>query len=394
MMEFVNEAVTKWQIERLSTMILRMRAWLKRSKDGTPDPALIKLHIGLAEEHFHDAVSALKYNKFEQAVFSCQKGFVQVGMAQLLTTYGSQIDSTLNKALLLEKKNRRLSEEQELISYLASSLAEMKMSIEYSNFLVSDRAQGFLNSAMDYYNDALKALKKSEIEDAKRKSRAGLLQLNLAGQIIGAENEMSLPGWRGLTNPSLGDPLRRVDELFEQIVECRSLLARLPQNKSDGVRKKYEKSLNDYNNAIRSLANGSDAHAQALIRTATHEIDDALTRAEELKTAIHVDDANEVAEEEQDDHKREPLADVSSLIAQVSHLVEGFSSTKSEQTLKKLQIIQQGYKDSLRALKKERFEDADKLASAALMELDLLRHTIATLKSKSAMKETKERELE
>ncbi len=384
MIEFVSEAVTKWQVERLSTLILKMRGWLKRANG--PDPALIKQHVGLAEEHFHDAVDSLKYNKYQQAFFSCQKGFVQVGMAQLLTTYGSQIDSALTRVTLLER-NKRQPEEQELVTYLASALAEMKMSIEYSNFKVSTRGQGLLNSGMDFYNDAMSALKSSNTEDAKRRARAGLLQLNLAAQIISAENEMSLPGWRGLSNPVLGTPLRRVDELFDQIVECRTALSKLPENKSGAARTQYETGLREYNAAIHSLANGSDAHAQALLRSAMHAMDEALTMANEVASAI--EENEDVAE---DRAKRERLTDVGAAVNNVAELIESLSIKKHDVATKRLQTLHQHYRDGLRAMKKKRFAEAEQHASSALMELDLLRHLLLTqLQKTDSHKKDKER---
>lgn len=368
MIKLVNEAIAKWHVERLSTMIVRMRHWLKRV-DGT-DPALIKQHLGQAEEHFNDAISALKFNKYQQAMYACQRGLSQIGMAQLLTTYGDDLNQIVAKANAIERSTRKKPEEQELIGYLASSLAEMKMSIEYSNFHVSDRAQTLLNSSMDFYNDCLSALKQAENAAAKRKAQAGLLQLSLAGRIISAENDMSLPGWRGLNNPVLGAPLRRVDELLEQIVTCRTAMQRLTASKSSAARLRYDRALKHYNEAISSFALGSNAHAQSLIRSATEEIEEAINIAD----GAHLcDEEKSIAADDEELH-REPLADVHSILASVTLLVETLSLSKKEIALKRLHSVNRLYKDAIRALKKERFSDAEKLAADSLMELDLLRH--------------------
>lgn len=379
MIKIINEAITKWHVERLSTMILRLRQRLKRN-EGT-DPALIKQHLGQAEEHFNDAISALKFNKYQQAMFACQKGLTQIGMAQLLTTCGDDIDQVAAKISAAENATRRKPEEQELIGYLASSLVEMKMSIEYSNFKVSDRAQTLLNSSMDYYNDCLSALKQADAEAAKRKAQAGLLQLSLAGRIISAENDMSLPGWRGLNNPVLGAPLRRVDELFEQIVTCRTAMQRMSAEQMKSMRSKYEKALKHYNEAIGSFALGSNAHAQSLIRKATEEIDEAIYASDAAN--LEGDSNEETDTDEQEDLHREPLADVPTIILSVTALIESLALPKKEIALKRLNAVNQLYKDALRAAKKERFADAEKLASDSLMELDLLRHFLLSQKGQT-----------
>lgn len=369
MIKFINEAITKWQVERLSAMILRMRTWLKRAEG--PDPSLIKQHLGLAEEHFHDAISALKYNKHKQAFYSCQRGLAQISMAQLLTRYGAQADRIIGKAVLVQPGKRR-PEEQELIAYLAASLAEMKMAIEYSNFRIGERAQALLNSAMDFYNDALAAVKTADAENAKRRAQAGLLQLNLAGQIIGAENEMSLPGWRGLSNPALGGPLRRIDELFEKIVECRTALAKLPEAKTAGVRVCYEKALRQYGEAIRSFANGSAAHAQALVRGACHDIAEAQHMLNEVIASANLPTTGWGTQDEE----REELFNVDAAAKTVASLFESAAIAKNNVVWSRLQSMHTAYKDSLRALKKQRFAEAEKFAWNALLEVDLLRQFV------------------
>ncbi|MBY0547196.1 MAG: hypothetical protein K2W95_07870 [Candidatus Obscuribacterales bacterium] len=384
MIKLVNEAIAKWHVERLSTMIVRMRHWLKRG-DGT-DPALIKQHLGQAEEHFNDAISALKFNKYQQAMYACQRGLSQIGMAQLLTTYGDDLNQIVAKANTIERSTRKKPEEQELIGYLASSLAEMKMSIEYSNFHVSDRAQTLLNSSMDFYNDCLSALKQAENEAAKRKAQAGLLQLSLAGRIISAENDMSLPGWRGLNNPVLGAPLRRVDELLEQIVTCRTAMKRLTANKGSAARLRYDKALKHYNEAISSFSMGSNAHAQSLIRSATEEIEEAINAANGASLEGDEGNSNDADDEEL---QREPLADVPSIIASVASLVETLPLSKKEVALKRMHTVTQLYKDAIRATKKERFVEAEKLAADSLMELDLLRHFMLSQSERSTAEHEK-----
>lgn len=369
-MKLVSEAVIKWQVERLSSMILRLRQWVKRSEGS--DPALIKQHLGLAEEHFSDAIAALKYNKHQQAFLACEKGFAQVGMAQLLTTYGAQIDATVSSASKIDKATRRKKEGNEFISYLASSLAEMKLAIEYSNFKVSLRAQGFLDSAMDFYNDALSALKQANLDAAKCKAQAGLLQLNLAGQIISAENEMSLPGWRGLTNPALGAPLRRVDDLLENIVACRETLQKLPDDAMSIARSGYEKALANYNAAIHSFSNGSNVHAQALMRTAAEEIEEALATAGSLLANLE----NGRHEGMMETSDREPLCDVAATISSITALVESLGLSRKDSLSHRLGRVQTLYKEAIRAARKKKHAEAEKLTLDALVEVDLLRQCV------------------
>lgn len=376
-MKFISEAVAAWQVERLESLIAHSRARARQKKLKGDDLALE--HLNLAEDHLDEAISAMKYRKFEQASVACQSGFVQLGLAEMLLQYGERIDAGVTKVLSLSGEKKHGSEEEELAHYLAACLAEMKVAIEYSNCKVSDRSQLVLNHAMDYYNDALKAIAEAEPDKAKVCSQAGLLCLHLASELISAENQMALPGWRGLSNPMLAGPLRRANQLVSQLAETRQRLHQREKiefaeaeekERSVLLRKHWEKSFNDLMLAMQSLASGSSSHAQALLKGALREV-------ELCKDIIGIENPDELQEEiESEKTERTPLADALSAISEVKDMLNRTRLPRKEYFLSCLEKIKINYKDALKSYDREQYARAEKLIADSLLELDLVRQQV------------------
>lgn len=378
-MKFISEALANWQVERLESLIGSARARAKLNK--LRGNSLVGEHLNLADEHLDDAISAMKYHKYEQASFACHHGFVQLGLAELLLQYGHKIDSGVNAVLQLSGKNEHLPEEEELAAYLASCLADMKVAIEYSNSKVSARSHGVLDRAMDYYNDSLKAIKSSEPEQAKHCAQAGLLSLLLASELIGAENQMALPGWRGLSNPMLVSPLRRSNQLVAQLAETRQRLhqkegaapeslSKEEADKNALLRKHWEKAFNDFGLAVNSLASGAIKHAQALLKGALREMEACLE-------IIGIEDPDQLQEEiDSDSGERVAVADAAGALSEVKGIVSGLKIQRKDYILSSLDKVSRLYKEALKNYERQHFERAEKSAADALLELDLIKQQI------------------
>lgn len=376
-MKFISEAVASWQVERLEALINHSRSRVKTNK--LKGNSIAVEHLNVAEEHLDEAISAMKYRKFDQASVACQSGFVQLGLAELLLHYADRVDSGVGKVLSLAADKQRNSEEEELAGYLASCLAEMKVAIEYSNCKVSDRSRSVLNHAMDYYNDALKQIVASQAAKAKACSQAGLLCLHLASELISAENQMALPGWRGLSNPMLAGPLRRATQLVSRLAETRQRLHLKEKEESPAAEEKehimllckhWEKSFNDLMLAMQSLAAGSSSHAQALMKGALREIDICC----EL---IGIEDPDQLQEEiESEKIERTPLADAISAIAEIKEILSSTKLHRKEYLLTCLEKIKTSYKDAVNNYERNQYSRAEKQIADALLDLDLIRQQI------------------
>lgn len=383
-MKFISEAVANWQVERLESLIGSARSKAKANK--LKNTSLVAEHLNLADEHLDDAISAMKYRKFDQASYACQSGFVQLGLAELLLQYGDKIDSGM-KTILSLSGGDRVSEAEELALYLASSLAEMKVAIEYSNCQVSDRAQSVLDKAMNYYNDSLKAIKESEEESSKHTAQSGLLCLHLASELIGSENQMGFPGWRGLSNPMLAGPLRRASQLIPLLAEARQRLhqkekceglSQEEEDKNTLLRRHWEKSYNDLLLAIQSMAAGTVAHAQALLKGSLRE-------AEICREIIGMDDPDEVLEElESEISERTAVADAIAAITEAKEILAETKLSKKEYYISCLDKIGRLYREALKEYEREQFDRAEKSLNDALLQLDLLRQQIYFRKQKSS----------
>lgn len=408
-MRVITEALAKWQLERLEALCQSLKS---RAKNASVNrKSLLWEHIDLAEDAIDEAVSALRYNKFEQASLSCQDGFVQAGLAELLLRYGHKFDSGLAKYLLLTS-DRKKSANEEMIAYLGDSLTQMKLAIEYSNCSVSKRAQSILSQAMEFYNSALEAIK-SETDDGDDPERplhcaqAGLLQVFLASEFISAENQISLPGWRGLSNPMLASPIRRGPELIALLVETKQLLRNMEkssnsteasddENRPDlfELKSDWELAYHRYVSALNSLATGSIAHAQQLIKESLQDCRIcyeviADSHVDLIPSLYEDDELDEVSESSaQQDSKtfspivkqtaepepeRVAVADVMELLGEASEMLSHVDVQKKTSMSNKLRVVSEKYRDAHSAFKQRQFGRAERLASEALFELDVLR---------------------
>lgn len=420
-MKLITEALAKWQLERLEAMCQSLKSRAKNLEIGRK--ALIWEHIDLAEDAIDEAVSALRFNKFDQASLSCQDGFVQAGLAELLLRYGHKLDSNLSRYFLLTSDKKK-SPNENMITYLADSLTQMKLAIEYSNCTVSKRSQSILSQAMEFYNSAIEAIKNDSEDDEPEHplhcAQAGLLQVYLASEFISAENQISLPGWRGLSNPMLVSPIRRGSELIALLVETKQLLRQMEKEtseagkdtKAEGLRaviaqgaaethnldlfelkSNWELAYHRYVSALNSLATGSIAHAQQLIKEALHDcrlVYEAVADAQVDSFPALLDDDDEHEEDSEKSEgakhfspivkqqtagepKRVAVADVMELLGEVTEMISHTDVQKKTSMSNKLRVVSEKYRDAHSAFKQRQFGRAEKLASEALFELDVLR---------------------
>ena len=402
-MRLITEALAKWQLERLEALCQSLKLRAKNAEVSRK--SLVWEHIDLAEDAIDEAVSALRYNKFEQASLSCQDGFVQAGLAELLLRYGHKLDSGLSKMFLLTGDKKK-SANEEMILYLADCMTQMKLAIEYSNCTVSKRAQNILSQGMEFYNSALDAIKnEADGDDPERPlhcAQAGLLQVFLASELISAENQISLPGWRGLSNPMLASPVRRGPELISLLVQTKMLLRQMAkgddataaqqENGKDlfELKSEWEIAYQRYVSALNSLASGSIAHAQQLIKEAllacrecyeelagSHldsfsDIDDELDN--ELTNVTDERVFNPVVIQKPPDEADKPaVADVMELLGEISEMMSHLDLQEKTTLSNKLRVASEKYRDARSAFKQRQFGRAERLASEALFELDVLR---------------------
>lgn len=348
-----------WQLEKLQALVASTKAMLKSQPEGS----LASSHLKLAQERLDDAIRALKYNRFDQALNSCRQSMIQAGLAQALARYGAAIDAGLRQ--LEESSERRRSEAEQMVSYLASSLVQMKCAIEYANLEVGTRAREILDNAMDFYNDSMTALKAGEELLATRAAQAGLLALALAGRILKMDNELVfLPGWRDLSNPMLASPLRGADESVDLLVACREELANAGEETAARARPHYEKAVNNYHSCIVSLAEDGIAHAQAMLGAANSEIEKArFILAQEFEDLPQRKKSRK--------GKWVPIVNVEAML----HDIEALAGTdlSVNRALRKLPVIKQLYKESTRAFGKGELDEAERAAAEALLEVDILR---------------------
>ncbi len=383
-MKFISEALANWQLERLEALVSNTRSKARANK--LRSSSLVCEHLNLADECLDEAISAMKYHRYDQASFACQAGFVQMGLCELLLQHGTRIDAGLRTASKLIDATKKRKDDDELASYLASMLAEMKVAIEYSNCKVNPRPQTVLDRAMDYYNDSLKALKNSDEEKSRYAAQAGLLCLHLASEIIGVDNQMALPGWRGLSNPMLVSPLRRASVLVEHLADTRkrlhqkekALMIAEPKEEAEKtafLRKHWEKAFSDFLLAVDSLSEGRVSHGQALLKSAIREMESCLE-------IIGIEDPDELANELEGESSeiqgshRQQIADALSLLAEVKDIIQDRKMPRKEYVLISLDRVTRLYKEGQRNFNSGHFRWAEKNVAEALLELDLIRQQI------------------
>lgn len=369
MIPMVSQRMANWQMKKLGTLVTVLRARLSATGTFSAGASLARDHVNMADERFAEAEAALQYKKFDQALFACQKGLVQAGMAEILIRYGATIEAGMN--LVAAANKQKTSEEEELVSHLASCLAQMKTIIEYTNCTVSARAQQFLDSAMDYYNDALGAFKDENSLSTTRTAQAGLLQLSLASNIIRFDNEMlCLPGLRGISNPMLASPLRRLDELISAIATLRAELSRAESAVAAQTRPHYEKAVQSYDRAIQALSKNDVTRAQSLIAASLSEVDSAHGL---LGSCGYADASLTSPVAGVSPGPWKPLVHVEPALADIMSLVREVEGRKQEQVRHYLTAIGQQYSDAVKHYETQNYAQSLTCATGALLDVDLLR---------------------
>lgn len=250
-----------------------------------------------------------------------------------------------------------------------------------------------------------------------------MLQVFLASEFISAENQISLPGWRGLSNPMLASPIRRGPELIALLVETKQLLRNMEKekdkdkdsNESDGDKERpdlfelksdWELAYHRYVSALNSLATGSLAHAQQLIKESLQQCRAcyeavADTNVDLIPSVYEDDEPDDDASWAQYDSKnfspivkqvpeQEPervaVADVMELLGEVSEMISHVDVQKKTSMSNKLRVVSEKYRDAHSAFKQRQFGRAERLASEALFELDVLRAQFKTVSRKTTGK--------
>jgi tetratricopeptide (TPR) repeat protein len=220
--------------------------------DATADFA--REHLELAEEHYNDAVNALKYNNPAQAFNQIEPGFFCIQLAQALLSRARRFRTDQHSAPANIEEN---------IVHLASALSKVKAMIEYKNYSVSSLAKRFLDNAMERYERAQSKLRAGNQDDCKRESQAGLLCVRFAELLLREQNHEGVPGMGSIANPSLSRPVREINDLAKQLAQLSSAYE-TPDDSLRGAAN-YSKALHHFEMALHAIVEDNIGSAQAQV---------------------------------------------------------------------------------------------------------------------------------
>lgn len=369
-MKIVDKVKARMELERFNSKLEEVRSALGDRRKAFGE--IPREHMNLAYELHDEAIAAMKYNP-TQALHVLKEGWVHLDIAY--TVVKSAVLTKLPNLPSLPNAN----EAEEKVEYLASSLARVKAMIEYSNCWVSDYARTILDGAMDFYQQAIDALENQDDEKGLHAGQAGLLKVSLASELIRAENQRSLPGWTGLTNPMLASPLRRTHELTTSLVQTRVLLNSIHEEDSAA---KFAKIMSRYEQALQSLVSGDIDHAQASVTKLLLKVDD-------LRNAVGERYGNEdelpIADEmslpamlEQSGHVNLVLSELRELLNYSDFGGRADLIRKRYEVKALVESISYMYADAIKSATENDIQVAEQLVATAIFNLDLLRQRLFT----------------
>jgi tetratricopeptide (TPR) repeat protein len=246
--------VVNRRLAKLADRIRSTRRGLETAlaADGTADFA--KEHLELADEHYNDAVNALKYNNPAQAFNEIEPGFFCIQLAQALLSRAPRFRPDQNSPPANIEEN---------IVHLTSALSKVKAMIEYKNYSVSPLAKRFLDNAMERYERAQSKLRAGNQDDCKRESQAGLLCVRFAELLLREQNHEGVPGMGSVANPSLSRPVREINDLAKQLAQLSSAYE-TPDDSLRGAAN-YSKALHHFEMALHAIVEDNIGSAQAQV---------------------------------------------------------------------------------------------------------------------------------
>jgi hypothetical protein len=354
---FRKFAVT-FELEQLASLISSAERALAQARSGSEITA--NKHIDLARESHDDAVTALRYNNIGQAENMLKNG--------LLHGYFAYRISHSTQAPDVDEPTKQ-SDAEKAISYLASTLSDLKGSIEYSNCTVSEIARKEIQQAVDLYAEAMSALKSGNELIAKRAAQAGVLQVAFAGALIKADN--TLVGQSGLDNPLTNTPIRKMNKLAAAIIQ----LYQVNPNRSEQIpdlSSKLHKAIQRLDSAIHALSRDNAVYAQALVVQGLDEIEQAHSLI-----GTDVDDA--IAEEEREtDQLRQKFgsAHVERLAGEIRNVIQRYQTRPAVKAINRIEELLKSYEAAQRAMDAGDLDQSKSLLSKALRDADQLRQLL------------------
>jgi hypothetical protein len=325
-------------------------------------------HIEIAEEHYQDAVEALKYNNAAQAFNEIEPGLFCVALGRTLlfraTGFTAQQKSNAN-------------ETEQSMRHLATALTKAKSMIEYMNLDVTPLARRFLDAAMERYDLAYDKLRAGNHAECRRQSEAGLLCIRFADLVLRHQNSEGLPGIGAVANPLIGRPVRDIGELARQLAD----ISEFSEEKSDesfrGIAN-YHRALHNFEMAIQGIAENNVPGAQAQVNAGLQTLKQV--REDFALNVTQAPSDKDPLEKTEEERLRSRFTELSAVAKSVGETLIATEDVERRLVIREhILSITRHHRNAVESFCNGDYTKAREEAAAALLQIDLVK-TLTRLK--------------
>lgn len=222
-----------------------------------------RLHIERADGLYKHALLMFREQEFENCLEFAERATVDLYLACMNLEEESE---TPFLSTFAEDSCERVC------AHLSESLARTKLGIECASCKVSDDARHDLAQVMHLFQESLEQLEKRHEIKARRMAESGIYLLRLVTQEIEIENQQPVADIRPLPGRSLSRHSRKIEELVEAICQCKRVFLHAGLVVPEGATRHLQEARNHYHAALENLMDDDVEAAEAAAEAGMLEV--------------------------------------------------------------------------------------------------------------------------
>lgn len=348
------------KLTRMLEMIAEASAAVETRKSSFV--GLAEERLKMAEEARKKALKMFEEDSMEDCEKFCERGLLhlQIASAHMLSEDQFKLEMTFEEGST-----------EETIERLSDGIARLKMGVEYSNCLVSDRVKEHLLEVVRQREEALSLYAEGGEEDAHRIAEGALLWLHYLGKQLELDNDKPIIQIEPIVKLSPKEMVL-IKTLIENIVHCRTVLQVTHTRGYTRVERYLTAAMENLEKAINAYLDGD---ADRVARMVTTGLMEARMADELLKNTGPDEGAYEVLASELADDLTIKGKEFFRRLVILSRLIKD-NFDEPERALNKLDSVNFNYKKCLSAMRDQDMSTAGRCAKLAHLDLDYAKQLV------------------
>ncbi len=348
------------KLTRMLEMIAEASAAVETRKSSFV--GLAEERLKMAEEARKKALKMFEEDSMEDCEKFCARGLLhlQIASAHMLSEDQFKLEMTFEEGST-----------EETIERLSDGIARLKMGVEYSNCLVSDRVKEHLLEVVRQREEALSLYAEGGEEDAHRIAEGALLWLHYLGKQLELDNDKPIIQIEPIVKLSPKEMIL-IKTLIENIVHCRTVLQVTHTRGYTRVERYLTAAMENLEKSINAYLDGD---ADRVARMVTTGMMEARMADELLKNTGPDEGAYEVLASELADDLTIKGKEFFRRLVILSRLIKD-NFDEPERALNKLDSVNFNYKKCLSAMRDQDISTASRCAKLAQLDLDYAKQLV------------------